>query len=190
MAVVAQASDGDELLSAVEEHVPDVVVTDIKMPPSHTDEGLRAAETIKDRFPDMGVLVLSHYVEPRYAMKLMDAGGGTGYLLKDRVKDVEDFISAIQRVASGEAVVDADVVTMLFSRLRSQAALARLTEREREILVRMAEGQSNRAICDALVLIPKTVESHISHIFRKLDLAEAPEGHRRVLAVLDYLRSV
>ena len=187
--VVAQASTADELLSAVEEHKPDVVITDIKMPPSHTDDGLRAAEWIKDRFPDIGILVLSQYVEPRYAMKLMTSGGGVGYLLKDRVARVGEFIQSIERVAAGDSVVDPQVVSQLMDRRRSQIALERLTDREKEILARMAQGKSNKAISDELVLGPKTVETHITHILQKLELAPSTEGHRRVLAVLDYLRS-
>lgn len=187
--VVAQAASADELLSAVEEHKPDVVITDIKMPPSHTDDGLRAAESIKDRFPGIGVLVLSQYVEPRYAMKLMTSGGGVGYLLKDRVARVGEFIQSIERVAAGDSVVDPEVVSQLMARRRSQIALERLTDREKEILALMAQGKSNKVISDELVLGAKTVETHISHILQKLDLAPSTEGHRRVLAVLDYLRS-
>lgn len=187
--VVAQVASADELLLAVEEHEPDVVITDIKMPPSHTDDGLRAAESIKDRFPDIGVLVLSQYVEPRYAMKLMTSGGGVGYLLKDRVARVGEFIQSIERVAAGDSVVDPQVVSQLMDRRRSQIALERLTDREKEILARMAQGKSNKAISDELVLGPKTVETHITHILQKLELAPSAEGHRRVLAVLDYLRS-
>lgn len=186
--VVAQVGDAEALLDAVAAHQPDVVLTDIKMPPAHLEEGLEAAELIKERFPETGVLVMSQYVEPRYAMTLMNAGGGVGYVLKDRVQDVEDLVTAIRQVADGGNVVDPEVVTVLLRRSRERSPLGHLTPRERDILALMAEGRSNAQLCEELFLSPKTVETHISNVFAKLDLHPPAEGHRRVLAVLAYLR--
>jgi DNA-binding NarL/FixJ family response regulator len=188
--VVATPGDGPSLLAAVHEHHPDVAVVDIRMPPTHTDEGLRAAEAIRTEFGSaVGVLVLSQYVEPSFAMRLVaDGEGGMGYLLKDRVEDPEELSEAIRRVARGGSVIDSAVVAQLVGRRRAKSPLDDLTDREREVLALIAEGRSNQAICDRLYLAPKTVEAHIANIFSKLELLPAPDDHRRVLAVLAYLR--
>lgn len=188
--VVAQAGSADELLDAVRQHHPDVAIVDIRMPPTHTDEGLRAAESIRaEHGTTVGVLVLSQYVETTFALRLVDDNvGGVGYLLKDRVDDLEDFTDAIRRIARGGSVIDPEVVAQLVGRRRARVPLDDLTDREREVLALMAEGRSNQAICDRLFLAPKTVEAHIASIFSKLDLVPAPDDHRRVLAVLAHLR--
>ena len=188
--VAAQAGTADELLAAVREHQPDVAIVDIRMPPTHTDEGLRAAEAIRtEHGTSVGILVLSQYVETTFAMRLVaDGAGGVGYLLKDRVEDLDDFSDAIRRIARGGSVIDPEVVAQLVGRRRARVPLDDLTEREREVLALMAEGRSNQAICDALFLAPKTVEAHIANIFSKLELLPAPDDHRRVLAVLAHLR--
>ena len=188
--VVAQVGDAQELLIAVREHRPDVVITDIRMPPTQTDEGLRAAEAIRaEHGTAVGVLVLSQYVETTFALRLVGEGsGGMGYLLKDRVDDLEDFGDAVRRIARGGSVIDPEVVAQLVGRRRAHVPLDDLSEREREVLALMAEGRSNQAICDRLFLAPKTVEAHIANIFSKLELLPAPDDHRRVLAVLSYLR--
>lgn len=188
--VVAQAGEPMALLDAVRVHRPDVAIIDIRMPPSHTDEGLRAAEAIRaEHGTGVGILVLSQYVEPSFAIRLVaDGASGLGYLLKDRVEDVSDFAEAIRRVARGGSVIDPEVVAHLVRRTRSPAPIDNLTDREREVLSLMAEGRSNQAICDRLFLAPKTVEAHISTLFSKLELMPAPDDHRRVLAVLAYLR--
>jgi DNA-binding NarL/FixJ family response regulator len=198
--VVAGFGDADALLEALvaapREGLPDLVVLDVRMPPTHTDEGVRAALQIRDRWPSIGILVLSQYVEERYATELIsgDAGdtgdgvGGVGYLLKDRVADVRDFVDALRRVGDGGTVLDPEVVTQLLARARQQDPLERLTPRERTVLSLMAEGRSNAAIAQALVVSDGAVEKHVSNIFTKLDLPPAPEDHRRVLAVLTYLR--
>ena len=188
--VDAQAGTADELLEAVRRHRPDVAIVDIRMPPTHTDEGLRAAEAIRaEHGTDVGILVLSQYVETTFAMRLVaDGAGGVGYLLKDRVEDLDDFSEAIRRIARGGSVIDPEVVAQLVGRRRARVPLDDLTEREREVLALMAEGRSNQAICDALFLAPKTVEAHIANIFSKLELLPAPDDHRRVLAVLAHLR--
>ena len=189
--VVAQVGDATRLLAAVREHRPDVAIVDIRMPPTHTDEGLRAAEAIRaEHGTDVGVLVLSQYVETTFALRLVadDDGGGMGYLLKDRVDDLDDFADAIRRIARGGSVIDPEVVAQLVGRRRARVPLDDLTEREREVLGLMAEGRSNQAICDRLFLAPKTVEAHIANIFSKLELLPAPDDHRRVLAVLALLR--
>jgi serine/threonine-protein kinase len=189
-AVVAQAGTGDELMDAVREHRPDVAIVDIRMPPTYTDEGLRAAEAIRaEHGTTVGILVLSQYVESTFAMRLVaDGAGGVGYLLKDRVEDLDDFVDAVRRIARGGSVIDAEVVAKLVRPRRARVPFDDLTDREREVLALMAEGRSNQAICDRLFLAPKTVEAHIANIFSKLELPPAPDDHRRVLAVLAHLR--
>jgi DNA-binding NarL/FixJ family response regulator len=188
--VVAQAGTADELLTAVRTHRPDVAIVDIRMPPTHTDEGLRAAEAIRaEHGTAVGILVLSQYVETTFALRLVaDGAGGVGYLLKDRVEDLDDFAEAVRRIARGGSVIDPEVVAQLVGRRRARVPIDDLTEREREVLALMAEGRSNQAICDRLFLAPKTVEAHIASIFSKLELLPAPDDHRRVLAVLAHLR--
>jgi DNA-binding NarL/FixJ family response regulator len=188
--VVAQTGDAAALLAAVREHRPDVAIIDIRMPPTHTDEGLRAAEAIRAEFgTSVGVVVLSQYVETTFALRLVaDGEGGMGYLLKDRVDDLDELSDAVRRVARGGSVIDPEVVAQLVGRRRARVPLDDLTDREREVLGLMAEGRSNQAICDRLFLAPKTVEAHIANIFSKLELLPAPDDHRRVLAVLSYLR--
>jgi DNA-binding NarL/FixJ family response regulator len=188
--VVAQAGDAPSLLTAVREHHPDVVIVDIRMPPTHTDEGIRAADAIRaEHGTSIGILVLSQYVETTYALRLVaDGVGGMGYLLKDRVADLEEFSDSVRRVARGGSVIDPEVVAQLVGRRRARVPLDDLSDREREVLTLMAEGRSNQAICDRLFLAPKTVEAHIANIFSKLELLPAPDDHRRVLAVLAHLR--
>ena len=185
--VVEAVPDGEQLLRAVAEHTPDVVVADVRMPPTHTDEGLRAALVIRKRWPGVAVLVLSQYVEERYATDLL-AGDtrGVGYLLKDRVADVDEFVAALRRVGDGGAALDPEVVSQLLLRGRRRP-LDALTPREQEVLRLMAEGRSNGAIAAALVVTDGAVEKHVSSIFTKLGLAPADTDHRRVLAVLSYL---
>jgi DNA-binding NarL/FixJ family response regulator len=188
--VVGQAGDAEELLALVQSEAPDAAIVDIRMPPEHRDEGLVAARRIKEASPAVGVLVLSQYVEVHYAMALVeDRPRGAGYLLKDRVENVEDFVDAVRRVAAGEVVVDPSVVALLVNRAREHDPLDELTAREREVLALMAEGRSNHAISAQLFLTARTVESHVRSIFLKLNLAQAPDDHRRVLAVLSYLRA-
>ncbi|MEP7054959.1 MAG: response regulator transcription factor [Actinomycetota bacterium] len=186
--VVAAVSDGDALLHAVKQHQPDVCVVDVRMPPTHTDEGLRAALVVRSTWPDVGVLVLSQYVEEKYASELL-AGNtrGVGYLLKDRVADVEEFVAALRRVAAGGAALDPEVVGQLLARSRRRDPLARLTPREQDVLKLMAEGRSNSGIAAALVVSEGAVEKHVSSLFGKLDLVPGDTDHRRVLAVLRYL---
>ena len=188
--VVAAVADGESALRAVSEHQPDIAVLDVRMPPTFTDEGLRAALVIRSQSPQVALLVLSQYVEERYATDLL-AGNtrAVGYLLKDRVADVEEFIEALRQVASGGTVLDPDVVAQLLSRSRHTDPLGRLTPREREVLGLMAEGRSNTAIAAALVVGEGAVEKHVTNIFAKLDLLPADSDHRRVLAVLRYLES-
>lgn len=187
--VVAQVGTALELLAAVTKEQPDVVITDIRMPPTHTDEGLRAAEEIKASAPNVAVLLLSQYVEPGYATQLLHSrSGGIGYLLKDRITQVDEFIDAVRRVGSGGSVIDHEVVSQLMGNRHARSRLAELTERERQVLELMAEGRSNSAISERLHLSPKTVETHIGNIFTKLDLHPGSEDHRRVLAVLELLR--
>lgn len=187
--VAAAVGNAELLLQAVAERSPDVVVTDVRMPPGQLDEGLRAARTIRERHPGVGILVLSHYVESRQALRLLEQGSeGVGYLLKDRVGDVAELAAAVRRVANGGSVIDAEVVAQLFGRRRADDTLERLSPREREILGLMAEGLSNSAICERLFISPKTTERHIGSIFSKLDLPPTGEGNRRVVAVLRYLR--
>jgi DNA-binding NarL/FixJ family response regulator len=188
--VIAQVGDAAALLEAVERDRPDVVVVDIRMPPSHTTEGLAAARALNERYPGIGVLVLSAHVEPHYAMQLLDSGArGTGYLLKERVTDPAELVDAVRRVAAGGVVIDPGVVAQLVGRRRVRDPLDLLSEREREVLAVMAEGRSNQAIGERLFLAPKTVEAHVRNVFTKLDLHEAADANRRVLAVLAYLRA-
>jgi DNA-binding NarL/FixJ family response regulator len=188
--VVTAVGDADALRAAVAEHRPDVAVVDIRMPPTHTDEGLRAAIALRRDHPGIGVLVFSQYIETRYAAELLAGGAdGVGYLLKDRVADVRDFVDALTRVASGGTVLDPEVVTQTFGASRRVDALATLTPREREVLAMMAEGRSNSAIAKMLVLSYGSVEKHVTNIFTKLGLPPSEADHRRVLAVLRYLES-
>ncbi len=193
--VVAGVGDGEALLKAVADlagtgELPDVVVADVRMPPTHTDEGVRACVELRRRHPQLGVLVLSQYVEERYASELL-AGStrGVGYLLKDRVAEVREFAEAVERVAAGGTALDPEVVAQLLSRSRRGDVLEGLTPREREVLGLMAEGRTNTAIARQLVVSDGAVEKHVSNIFLKLGLAQSPEDHRRVLAVLTYLNS-
>jgi DNA-binding NarL/FixJ family response regulator len=188
--VAAQARDALELRSAVEREQPDVVVVDVRMPPTQTDEGTRTAKELKADRPDLGVLVLSQVVETKHALDLFsERPEGFGYLLKDRVLAVDDFLDAVRRVAAGGTAIDPEVVAQLMGRRRERDPLEELTPREREVLSLMAEGLSNRGICERLVLSPKTIETHVNSIFVKLNLAPAPDDHRRVLAVLAFLRA-
>jgi DNA-binding NarL/FixJ family response regulator len=188
--VVAQAGDADDLRRRVYAHKPDVAVVDVRMPPDHTDDGLRAALEIRERQPSTGVLVLSQYIEEGYALDLItQGGGGIGYLLKDRVADVDRFLDAVRRVAGGGSALDPEVVAQLLGRRRRDDPLEALTPREREVLELMAEGRSNAAIADSLVVTERAVEKHVTSIFSKLDLTPTAEDHRRVLAVLTFLRS-
>jgi len=188
--IVAQAGDARELLLEVRDHRPDIAIVDIRMPPTNTDEGLVAAQEIRERFPEIGVLVLSQHLEPRYAMRLLEESPArAGYLLKERVGRIEELADALRRIAAGECVVDRAVVDELVSRRRRHDPLAGLSAREREILALMAEGRSNQGICEKLYLSPKTIETHTRSLFGKLGLAEAPLDNRRVLAVLAYLRA-
>jgi DNA-binding NarL/FixJ family response regulator len=188
--VVGQAANVPELLALVESQRPDVAIIDVRMPPTHTTEGLEAARQIRSKYPGIAILVLSQYVETRYAVDLVrDDPTGVGYLLKDRVTRVADLADAVRRVAAGGSVIDPEVVSRLLGRQRNHSPLDELTAREREILGLMAEGRSNQAIADRLVLELKTIEGHVRAIFAKLELEPAAEDHRRVLAVLAYLRS-
>jgi len=186
--VVAAVSDGDALRAAVAEHDPDVAVVDIRMPPSFTDEGLRAAIAIRHERPEVGVLVFSQWVETRYAAELLaGSSSGVGYLLKDRVADVSEFVEALTRVAAGGTALDPEVVRQLLGASRRRDAIATLTPREREVLGLMAEGRTNGAIARQLVVSDRAVEKHVANIFTKLDLPPSGEDHRRVLAALRYL---
>jgi DNA-binding NarL/FixJ family response regulator len=188
--VVAQVGDADKLLARVRADPPDAVVVDIRMPPTHTREGLDAARHIRAEHSQVGVLVLSQYVEPHHAMQLLEGGTrGVGYLLKDRVADVAEVVDAVRRVAGGGSVIDPEVVAQLIGRPRTRSPIQELTDREREVLTLMAEGRSNQAICQRLFLSPKTVEAHVRSIFTRLDLPVTPDDHRRVLAVLAFLRA-
>lgn len=187
--VVAAVADGDSLVEAVVRERPDVSIVDVRMPPSFRDEGLRAAIEARRRVPDTPILVFSQYVEERYAAELLEGGTrGIGYLLKDRVADVRDFIHAVRQVAAGGTVLDPEVVSQLVTRRRQDDRLSALTPREQEVLALMAEGRTNQAIADALFVSEGTVEKHIRGIFTKLQLEDAETMHRRVLAVLTYLR--
>ena len=186
--VVATVGDADELLLAVARHQPDLAVVDVRMPPTHTDDGLRAAIEIRERWPSIGILVLSQYVEERYAVELLASDTtGIGYLLKDRIADVGEFLGAVRRVGEGGTALDAEVVAQLLARSRRHDPLGRLTPREREVLGLMAEGRTNPAIARTLVVSEKAVEKHVGNIFMKLDLVPADDDHRRVLAVLRWL---
>ena len=188
--VVAQAGDAEDLVRKVSAHRPDVAIVDIRMPPTNTDDGLRAALEIRGRLPGTGVLVLSQYVEESYALDLVgDSAGGVGYLLKDRVADIERFIDSVRRVGEGGSALDPEVVSQLLGRSRRDDPLAALTPRERQVMELMAEGRSNNAIAEQLVITERAVEKHVTSIFVKLDLAPTAEDHRRVLAVLTYLRA-
>jgi DNA-binding NarL/FixJ family response regulator len=188
--VVAEAEDAEGLLRGVRLSSPDVAVVDIRMPPTHTDEGLVAAQSIRAEHPEVGVLVLSQYVEPSYAMRLIeDQPGRVGYLLKERVFDIATVVDALRRIVDGETVIDPTIVSRLVGRHRRNDPLTRLTEREREVLGLIAEGMSNRAIAARLFITERTVEAHSTQIFLKLGLSESSDWHRRVLAVLTFLRS-
>jgi DNA-binding NarL/FixJ family response regulator len=188
--VVGKVGNAEDLRHKVALTRPDAVIVDIKMPPTHTDEGLVAAEQIHGSHPEVGVLVLSHYLESRYAVRLLEHHpGGVGYLLKERVSDLAVLTDALRRLADGECVIDPTIVSRLVNRAGPAGRLDELTNREREVLVLMAEGRSNRGICDRLFLSPKTVEAHVKHIFMKLGVTESTDDHRRVLAVVAFLRS-
>ncbi|GAA1854578.1 response regulator transcription factor [Pseudonocardia alni subsp. carboxydivorans] len=185
--VLAAVGDGTALVAAVEEHQPEVAVVDVRMPPSFTDEGLRAALEIRRRFPSVGILVLSQYVEESYATDLLEAGGGVGYLLKDRVSKLADLSDALGRVAAGGTVLDPEVVSALLTKRRRRDPLAELSPREREVLELMAQGRTNIAIGRLMVITQGAVEKHISSIFTKLGLPPSSDDHRRVMAVLAWL---
>ncbi|MDX6688569.1 MAG: hypothetical protein QOG15_26 [Solirubrobacteraceae bacterium] len=189
--VVAETDNAEDLLRRVGGLKPDLAVVDIRMPPTHTDEGIQAAHAIRRDHPGMGVVVLSQYLESTYAMRLLEDGSaGRGYLLKDRVSDLAEFVAAVRRVGEGGSVVDPEVIAALVDRPAAASGdLDELSAREREILGLMAEGRSNAGICDQLVLSRRTIESHVRTIFLKLGLAPADDDHRRVMAVLTYLRA-
>jgi DNA-binding NarL/FixJ family response regulator len=189
--VVGQAGDAEELMAAVGAERPDVAIVDIRMPPTHTDEGLRAAREVRVRYPTMGVLVLSQYVRPSYAIELLQDGAErVGYVLKDRVSDVGQLTESLRRVAEGGSVLDPSVVALLVGRpRRGQDPLEELTEREREVLALMAEGRSNKAVAERLFITEHTVEKHVQNIFSKLEIPATTDDHRRVLAVLTFLNS-
>lgn len=188
--VVDQVADAESLLATVDRHRPDAVLLDIRMPPTHTDEGIVAARRIRAAYPEIGLLLLSQYVEPTIALELIErVPGGMGYLLKERVADVALIVDALRRVSDGETVVDPTIVARLLGRARRDDPLATLTEREREVLALLAEGLSNAAIAERLVVGRRTVETHITAIFAKLGLEETPDIHRRVVAVLTLLRA-
>ena len=188
--VVGPAGDADDLMRKVRAHKPDLAVVDVRMPPTQTDEGLRAAKEIRAELPGVGVLVLSGYVEPAYAQELLaENAEGLGYLLKDRVSDVTAFADAVERVGAGGSALDPEVVSALMGRARDDDPLEELTPREREVLGLMAEGRSNAAIAEQLVVTERAVEKHVKHIFQRLRLAPADTDHRRVLAVLRYLEA-
>ena len=188
--VVGQAGDAEDLLRKVRAHRPDAAIVDVRMPPTHTDEGIRAAQQIRSELPDVGVLVLSQYVEEAYARELLaDDAAGVGYLLKDRVSDIDTLADAVRRIGAGGSALDPEVVSGMLGRARQDDPLEELTPREREVLALMAEGRSNSAIASELVVTERAVEKHVTSIFSKLDLPAAPEDHRRVLAVLAFLEA-
>ena len=187
--VCGQAGDGSELMALVRRHEPELVVVDIRMPPSHTVEGLEAAREIREQFPAIGILVLSAHVEVDHAMELLASGRGIGYLLKSRVTDVDEFVDTVQRIAKGGSVVDPALVQELVGARRTDDPLAALTDREREVLALMAEGRSNAGIAHRLWVTEGTVEKHVRSILTKLTLPETTDDHRRVLAVLTFLDS-
>jgi DNA-binding NarL/FixJ family response regulator len=188
--VVGQARDGEELMRQARQHKPDVAIIDIRMPPTYTDEGLQAALAIRAEIPETAVLVLSQYLEDQYALELLGQdAAGVGYLLKDCVSDFERFTDAVRRVAEGGSALDPEVVSHMLGRRRTVDPLAALTSREREVLALMAEGRSNQAVSQALVISERAVEKHVTSIFTKLDLPQAAESHRRVLAVLAFLHT-
>jgi DNA-binding NarL/FixJ family response regulator len=188
--VVAEAADAPDLVRKVGAHKPDVAIVDVQMPPDNTDDGLRAALEIRAHQPDVGVLVLSQFAEERYALDLIgESAEGVGYLLKDRVADFANFADAVRRVAKGGTALDPTVVSRMLGRRRRDDPLEDLTPREREVLELMAEGRSNRGIAEVMVVTPNAVEKHVSSIFSKLGVGEAPVDHRRVLAVLTFLRA-
>jgi len=190
MEVVDQAEDAEQLVRTVLGHQPDAAIIDIRMPPTSTDDGLRAALEIKQKLPKTGVLILSQYVETGYALKLIsDCASGVGYLLKDRVSDIEGFVDAVRRVADGGSVIDPEVVAHLVGRRRRRDPLAALTAREREVLQLMAEGRSNQGIAERLVVTERAVEKHVTSIFDKLELAPTSDDHRRVIAVVTFLKA-
>jgi DNA-binding NarL/FixJ family response regulator len=188
--VAGQCANAEELHDVVRRRRPNVAVVDVRMPPTHTDEGARAARELREQYPEMGVLLLSQVVEAAHALALFsERPEGFGYLLKDRVLEIDDFLEAVRRVGRGGTAIDPDVIAQLLGRPREDDPLSELTPREREVLALMAEGLSNRGICGRLFLSPKTVEAHVKNIFMKLGLMPAPDDHRRVLAVLAFLRS-
>ena len=188
--VVAKCGDAKDLMLKVRSYQLDIVIVDIRLPPTHSDEGLQAALEIRANHPDVSVLVLSQYVELGLALKLLsDSAESVGYLLKDRISDVDDFVGAVRRVANGGSAVDPNIVSTLLSRQRDDDPLEELTPREREVLELMAEGRSNNAIAEQMIVTERAVEKHVTSIFGKLGLAPAPEDHRRVLAVLAFLRA-
>jgi DNA-binding NarL/FixJ family response regulator len=187
--VVGQSGTADDLMLKVRSYSPDVAIVDIRMPPTHTDEGLRAAQEIREKHPGTGVLVLSQYVEAEYALELLsESAEGVGYLLKDRVSDISDFASAVRRVGEGGSALDPAIVSQLVGRRRKDDPIDALTPREREVLELMAEGRSNRAIAERLFVTERAVEKHVTSIFSKLRLSSSSDDHRRVLAVLALLR--
>lgn len=188
--IMAQVSDVEQLMREVCADQPDLVVTDIRMPPTHTIEGLRAAREIRAQYPEVGILLLSQYIETQYLMQLISDGSeGMGYLLKDRVANLDEFVSAVQRISAGGSVIDSEVVRLLLNRESKRDTLGNLTDREREVLGLMAAGRSNQAIAERICVSGKTVEAYVRNIFIKLDLPTTVDDHRRVLAVITYLKS-
>jgi len=188
--IVGEAADAEDLLRKVRAHRPELVVTDIRMPPTQTDEGLRAAQQIRSELPEIGLMVLSQHIDEGYALELLQGSAeGVGYLLKDRVADIDAFVDALRRVAARGSVLDPEVVSQLLGRRRGDDPLDRLTPRERQVLALMAEGRSNHAVARELFVTERAIEKHVTSIFSKLGLSAAEDGHRRVLAVLQYLHA-